>query len=91
MMHAKTAVADGRAHSTNLNIASWMGNWELDVVAEDEQFAQEMETKVRRLRSIEAGEQGRLLGARRFIGLILVSDRSPLCASLIDGEHCCPA
>jgi len=47
MMHAKTAVADGRwarVGSTNLNIASWMGNWELDVVAEDERFAREMES-----------------------------------------------
>jgi cardiolipin synthase len=46
MMHAKTAVADGRwarVGSTNLNLASWLGNWELDVVAEDEFFAQEME------------------------------------------------
>ena len=34
MMHAKTAVADGlwaRVGSTNLNIQSWLGNWELDV------------------------------------------------------------
>ena len=46
MMHAKTAVADGRwarVGSTNLNLASWVGNWELDVVAEDERFSKEME------------------------------------------------
>jgi cardiolipin synthase len=46
MMHAKTAVADGRwarVGSTNLNIASWLGNCELDVVIEDEPFASEME------------------------------------------------
>lgn len=46
MMHAKTAVADGRwarVGSTNLNVISWMGNWEMDVVAEDERFAEEME------------------------------------------------
>lgn len=46
MLHAKTAVADGRwarVGSTNLNLASWMGNYELDVVAEDEEFAKEME------------------------------------------------
>jgi cardiolipin synthase len=45
MLHAKTAVADGkwaRVGSTNLNIASWMGNRELDVVIEDEAFAQRM-------------------------------------------------
>jgi cardiolipin synthase len=46
MLHAKTAVADGRwarVGSTNLNVASWLGNYELDVVAEDEPFAGLME------------------------------------------------
>ncbi len=46
MMHAKTAVADGqwaRVGSTNLNIQSWMGNWELDVAIEHPGFAQQME------------------------------------------------
>jgi len=46
MLHAKTAVADGRwarVGSTNLNLASWLGNWELDVVVEDEGFASEMQ------------------------------------------------
>jgi cardiolipin synthase A/B len=46
MLHAKTAVADGRwarVGSSNLNIASWLGNWELDVVIEDEGFAHQME------------------------------------------------
>lgn len=47
MLHAKTAVADGRwarVGSTNLNIASWFGNCEMDVVVEDVSFAQSMET-----------------------------------------------
>ena len=46
MLHAKTAVADGRwarVGSSNLNIASWLGNWELDVAVEDVAFANEME------------------------------------------------
>jgi cardiolipin synthase len=46
MLHAKTAVADGRwarVGSTNLNIASWVGNWELDVAVEDEAFAHDMQ------------------------------------------------
>jgi cardiolipin synthase len=46
MLHAKTAVADGhwaRVGSSNLNLASWLGNCELDAIIEDEQFAQEME------------------------------------------------
>jgi cardiolipin synthase len=45
MLHAKTAVADGhwaRVGSTNLNIASWIGNWELDVAVEDDRFGQAM-------------------------------------------------
>jgi cardiolipin synthase len=46
MLHAKTAVADGRwarVGSTNLNLQSWIGNWELDVAVEDENFAGQME------------------------------------------------
>ena len=46
MLHAKTAVADGRwarIGSTNLNLASWAGNWELDVAIEDPGFAYQME------------------------------------------------
>jgi len=46
MMHAKTAVVDGhwsRVGSTNLNLASWIGNWELDVCVDDERFGEQME------------------------------------------------
>jgi cardiolipin synthase len=46
MLHAKTSVADGqwaRVGSSNLNVASWLGNWELDVAVEDARFAREME------------------------------------------------
>jgi phosphatidylserine/phosphatidylglycerophosphate/cardiolipin synthase-like enzyme len=42
MVHAKTAVADGRwarIGSTNLNLNSWIGNWELDVAVENEGVA----------------------------------------------------
>ncbi|HSF47407.1 MAG TPA: phosphatidylserine/phosphatidylglycerophosphate/cardiolipin synthase family protein [Burkholderiales bacterium] len=45
MLHAKTAVADrhwARIGSTNLNIASWLSNCELDVAIEDEGVAAEM-------------------------------------------------
>lgn len=47
MIHAKTAVADGRwsrIGSTNLNLNSWIGNWELDVAIEDDAVAQTMAT-----------------------------------------------
>ncbi len=46
MLHAKTAVADrrwARVGSSNLNVASWIGNYELDCVVENEAFAAEME------------------------------------------------
>lgn len=46
MLHAKTAVADtrwARVGSTNLNLTSWIGNWELDVAIEDERFAGAMD------------------------------------------------
>lgn len=46
MLHAKTSVADGRwarIGSSNLNIASWMGNFELDAVVEDPGVAAVME------------------------------------------------
>lgn len=46
MIHAKTSVADGvwsRVGSSNLNLASLMTNWEMDVVILDRQFASEME------------------------------------------------
>jgi cardiolipin synthase A/B len=46
MIHAKTAVADGRfvrIGSTNLNVSSWIGNWELDVAIEDDEIGAQME------------------------------------------------
>ena len=46
MLHAKTAVADGlwaRVGSSNLNLASWVGNNELDVLVEDQRFAADMQ------------------------------------------------
>ncbi|MBK9152626.1 MAG: cardiolipin synthase B [Chloracidobacterium sp.] len=58
MMHAKTAVFDGkysRVGSTNLNIASWFGNYELDVFVEDEDFARQMEAMF--LRDLEGSTE----------------------------------
>lgn len=46
MVHAKTAVFDGvfsRIGSTNLNIASWFSNYELDVFVEGEDFGKKMQ------------------------------------------------
>ena len=45
MLHAKTAVADARwarVGSSNLNLASWIGNYELDVAIEDTAIAERM-------------------------------------------------
>jgi cardiolipin synthase len=50
MLHAKSAVADGRwarVGSTNLNLASFVGNYELDVAVEDAGFAVTMERQYR--------------------------------------------
>jgi cardiolipin synthase len=70
MLHAKTAVADGRwarVGSTNLNLASWLGNWELDVVVENAAFAAAMEQMYRddlaRSTEIVLGSGRRVLSA----------------------------
>ncbi|RYU57567.1 cardiolipin synthase B [Methylolobus aquaticus] len=46
MIHAKTAVADGRwarVGSSNLNLASLLGNWEIDVTVENADVAETLE------------------------------------------------
>jgi cardiolipin synthase len=46
MLHAKTTVVDGKSSrigSSNLNLASLLANWELDVVVEDSRFGAAME------------------------------------------------
>jgi cardiolipin synthase A/B len=46
MIHAKTLVADGwwsKVGSTNLNFSSLVANWEIDLVVEDTDFADQME------------------------------------------------
>jgi cardiolipin synthase A/B len=51
MLHAKTAVADGqwaRVGSSNLNIASWLSNRELDVAVEDADFADQLAAQYER-------------------------------------------
>jgi cardiolipin synthase len=51
MMHAKTAVVDGRwsrVGSSNLNLASFLGNYELDVAIDDEDLAGRMQAMYER-------------------------------------------
>jgi cardiolipin synthase len=65
MLHAKSAVADGRwarVGSSNLNLSSWLANWELDVAVEDEIFAAELEDAF--LSDLEHATEV-VLGARR--------------------------
>ncbi len=68
MMHAKTAVADSRwarVGSTNLNVNSWLGNWELDVAIEDETIAATMEAHfledLEKATSVSLDPRGRLI------------------------------
>jgi cardiolipin synthase len=51
ILHAKSAVADGRwtrIGSSNLNPSSLLGNWELDVLVDDPALAAQLEERFRR-------------------------------------------
>ena len=68
MMHAKAAVADSRwsrIGSTNLNINSWLGNWELDVAIDNVRVAAVLESHFEadlgRATEITLAPRGRLL------------------------------
>ena len=70
MIHAKTAVADGfwaRVGSSNLNLASLLGNWELDVAVTDLSFAAEMEALF--LRDVESSVEVTLVSSTRVPGM----------------------
>jgi cardiolipin synthase len=78
MMHAKTAVADGRwarVGSTNLNLSSWLGNYELDVAVEDEPFAKAMEEMY--LEDLTHSTEI-ILSKRRKVRLVQKRPRRPL-------------
>lgn len=65
MMHAKTAVADGRwarVGSSNLNLSSWLANCELDTAVEDTGFARQMEQQY--LRDLDRSTELLLKGRR---------------------------
>ena len=77
MLHAKTQVADGRwcrIGSSNLNAASLLGNYELDVMIDDPAVADALEAQFRKDISraseivIEEGRTGRPLGRGRGRG-----------------------
>ncbi|MCU0833190.1 MAG: phosphatidylserine/phosphatidylglycerophosphate/cardiolipin synthase family protein [Chromatiaceae bacterium] len=75
MIHAKTAVADGRwarVGSSNLNLSSLFGNWELDVAVEDGRTAEALEEQF--LRDL-AGATEVVAGRRRRVVLSGPRDR----------------
>jgi CDP-diacylglycerol--glycerol-3-phosphate 3-phosphatidyltransferase/cardiolipin synthase len=78
MIHAKTAVADGRwarVGSSNLNLSSLFGNWELDVAIEDPATAEVLEEQF--LRDL-AGAIEVAAGRRRRVVLSGPRDRQRL-------------
>ena len=65
MMHAKTAVADGRwarVGSSNLNLSSWLANCEIDAAVEDAGFAERMQEQF--LRDLDNATELTLRGGR---------------------------
>lgn len=86
MLHAKTAVADSRwarVGSTNLNLASWLGNCEMDLVVENEPFACLMEETY--LRDLENSTEV-VLDARRKLSPPLRRRRKPRVRGLSSGR-----
>jgi cardiolipin synthase len=90
MMHAKTGVVDGRflrVGSSNLNVASWLNNHELDIVVEDEGLGREMEERF--LRDLEgateivlnARSRVRRLQSRRSVAASRASPRGSMGAA----------
>lgn len=66
MMHAKTTVVDGwcaRVGSTNLNITGLLTNWEIDLIAENREFAAQMEDMYED--DLQHAREIRLWGVRR--------------------------
>lgn len=78
MIHAKTAVADGRwarIGSTNLNISSWLANREIDVAIEDETVAGELAARF--LQDLQQSTEVVLSGHKRTPVLTQPRQRQP--------------
>ncbi|MET0934726.1 MAG: phospholipase D-like domain-containing protein [Luteibacter sp.] len=78
MLHAKTAVADGRwarVGSSNLNIASWLSNREIDVAIEDAGFATKLAAQYEA--DLENATEILLRGRRYRSGNERMRSRSP--------------
>ena len=81
MLHAKTFVVDqcwARVGSSNLNVSSLLGNYELDLIAESEEFAAALAEQF--LRDIESCQEIVLQAGRRFLParLVRASGAAPL-------------
>ena len=84
MIHAKTAVADGvwaRVGSSNQNLASLLGNWELDVAVTDRTFAAAMEALFERdltsaveIRLLQSNFSPQPFRERRAVERVVVED-----------------
>jgi cardiolipin synthase len=86
MLHAKTFVVDqrwARVGSSNLNVSSLLGNYELDLIAESEEFAAALADQF--LRDVESSQEIVLQAGRRFMRARLV--RAPGIAPLSVPEH----
>ncbi|HXG45211.1 MAG TPA: phospholipase D-like domain-containing protein [Gemmatimonadales bacterium] len=89
MLHAKTMVADGcwtRIGTSNLNASSLLGNWELDVVIEDQGLAQHMEHQFRR----DIGASLEVLTRPRRLPAPLARVTPPVLTRQHTGEHRAP-
>lgn len=81
MIHAKTVVADGvwsRIGSSNLNAASLLGNWEIDIGVLGQDFARQMEGLFLAdlASSVELVLAGRIREARRRMGEVVAPTSS---------------
>jgi CDP-diacylglycerol--glycerol-3-phosphate 3-phosphatidyltransferase/cardiolipin synthase len=88
MIHAKTAVADGRwarIGSTNLNISSWLANREIDIALEDEGCATTLANRF--LADLDNATEVVLSGQRRQARLTRPRGRNhpPLLSALAGG------
>ena len=86
MMHAKTSVVDGcfcRVGSSNLNAASLMGNWELDVGVLDADLGRQLE---RLFMTDLASSVEIVLPGRSTIGPRLVSSKVGISTESLDPE-----
>lgn len=91
MIHAKTMVADGiwsRVGSSNMNSASLLGNWEIDVGVLDTRLARQMEgLYLADLASaVEIVLPGRKVGAGSGTGASVVANGNPAQAPLDPGK-----